>query len=267
MNLLKEKELIPKKPKRFHVIGDCFNCHEDVEYLLTRKKENEEKDEDYGIIFLGNYFSKENHFLEMANYLVALKGVPQLNVVFLRGYNETLLCNYLEDIEGSFLDKRNTKILVSSIEKQLGYPFKQINKHFPKLYMLLMETKTWYDNDLYIFCPGSIRMNHAWKTTQPEEFFVSSNKYMLEGKNLTEKTIIFGHYPSSIFHSLYFKEKRTYDNCVWKSKDGTKYCLNGEGNREEGTGKILALYIDEKDIYSILARVGRKKPTLQGYIA
>lgn len=239
----------------FHVIGDCNNCVEDVIYLLSRRQTQDESHK-YATLFLGNYLAPNEHVLDMVDFLLDLVK-SENNIILLRGYNESLLVSYLkgETLYGTQLS--DCLKFVDVFSHALGFPFEEIEERFEALYLLLTETQTWYENQHYIFVPGYIDLTPSWKKTDIKDFFTQKNE-MITQKNTTGKKVIFGHYPSPRLNASHFLNPSQKDFKMWHDIDFTKYCLNGLPSMDQ-SGKVLGLFIDDKDMYPISSRVGRKK--------
>ncbi|MGM0164937.1 hypothetical protein [Enterococcus sp. DIV1059_2] len=251
--------VLEKKATVLHVIGDSNNCVNEVRYLLARKNEGYQEVDmsQYGIVFLGNYFSGDPGFVEMAKYMLLLRSSDR-KTIFLRGYNETLIVKYLlqEKLNDSEVD--DTMELVDSISRQLGYPLENLQEMNLPLYNLFLETRLWYDNYNFIFCPASINLDAAWKTTSVDRFFLDEQD-MSNKKNHTGKVIVFGHYASSELNRSIGLKQRKHDVAFWQSNDQTKICLNGEP-ASPGSGKVLGMFIHNEETHPLSSRVGRKKP-------
>ena len=257
--------VLEQKATVLHVIGDCNNCVDEVRYLLARKNQGYQEVDmsQYGIVFLGNYFSGDAGFVAMAEYLVLLKSSNR-NTIFLRGYNETLIVKYLlqDNLQDSEVD--DAIALVDSISRQLGYPLENLKEMNINLYNLFMETRLWYDNYNFIFCPASINLDAAWKTTSIDQFFLQQQDMSMK-KNQTGKVIVFGHYAAAELNRSLGLKERKHDVAFWHSNDQSKICLNGQPALP-GTGKVLGMFIHNEETHPLSSRVGRKKPIVDDLV-
>lgn len=231
------------------VFSDCEMMIVEVKKLLADRPENLDEQ----LIFLGNFISKQDGFIEFMDYLLMLKKEGR-KLVFVKGVNEY---NLLEEIHGTrnFIgDDVNRKELISSIEKQLGYTLLQLKIMNPNYYNLLNDAYDYFEDDKHIFTSGGLNFNSYWRETSPVDFHITTDSF-LSSINNTGKTIVFGYECVEKLNNSVFKKP-------WIDKDKKKIGINGN---VKNYGRLIGLSIIEGERYFIGIRHRKTRQKTYAY--
>lgn len=204
-------------------------------------------------VFLGNFVTGHNGFIEFMDYLVMMEENGE-DVVFVRGLNEHNLLEAARATHQYLGEEKDYRALIDGIEKQLGYSLSELQKRRPKFYHLLNNTYTYFENDKHIFVAGGLDLTRPWRESTPEDIYITSDDF-LEKRNNTDKTIVFGNRKVEELNSTVFKKP-------WINEDQQKIGINGD---VRNYGRLIGLSIIEGERYFIGVRHRKRRVKTYAY--
>ncbi len=187
----------------FYLIGDIHGCMDNLENLYGKIR-HEIADNDT-LIFLGDYIDRGPMSYEIIEFLIALYG--KYNTVFLKGNHEDMFLKYMsgESEAQNYFENGGIPTLRSYRKNtgSSGIPFN--HQSFYSNLLLYYEAE-----DFIAVHAGLNPKINSMEEQEEYDMLWIREKFFLSGRKW-EKTIIFGHTPTSVLHGnngdVYFNEK------------------------------------------------------------
>jgi len=187
----------------YYFIGDIHGYYDKL--LSLMKKIEKELHENDVLVFLGDYIDRGGSSYEVIDYLISISKKHQS--VFLKGNHEDMLMRYLkgEDLRDIYLINGGQETINSYRKK--GGVFR-IPAHHSDFYNSLF---LYYEGDDFIAVHAGLDPKINNIDEQNEKDLLWIRDAFFRASKRWEKTVIFGHTPTSLFHKygeVIFDEER-----------------------------------------------------------
>ena len=164
-------------------------------------------DNNYMLVFLGDYIDRGEHTFEVIDYLVELN--KKHNCVFLKGNHEEMFMDYLSGIHENLFICNGGSSTVNSY-KNNGfniYPgVDYMDRHLPPEQISFFQSlKYYYETEKYIFIHAGLLPKNIPLSEQPKDILLWERYDFINSEFNWGKKIIFGHTPNKEILKMYNK--------------------------------------------------------------
>lgn len=185
----------------YYIIGDIHGYLDKLLSLMKVLKSNFQDDDTF--VFLGDYIDRGYHSYEVIEFLISLS--KKANTVFLTGNHEVMLKNYLagDDFHGMFLHNGGRATIES---------YKRNIKKFRLPYtheIFLNNLDNYFEGEDFIAVHAGLNPSVEKIEDQNKQDMIWIREAFFNSSRRWEKTIIFGHTPTTIIHGsepVYFND-------------------------------------------------------------
>lgn len=247
---IKQEHEIITRSENILIVSDTQGMLKETKLLIEERP----KDLKEQIVFLGNFISKDESFIDYMSYLVDL--ISRKDCVFVLGKNEY---NLLECMNGThnyigLLD--DVSALIESVEASCGCALVDLKTVMPDVYRILNTAVKYYETDAYIFTSGGLDLGtDSWRQSPPEALHQTTPDFIVDANN-TAKTIVFGSTPVRHINS-------DEQNRPWINRSQKKIGINGDISNY---GKLIALLVHDTDRCFISIRHQKTRNVAEAYI-
>lgn len=179
---------------KIYAIGDIHGQIYKLRKLIDRLYTNDE----YQIVFLGDYIDRGEYSFEVIEYLIRLS--KRYNCVFLKGNHEEMFMGYLSGINESLFLQNGGYITVQNYEKNgcnIGAEINYIDRHLPSSHLdFFRNLKYYYETEDYIFVHAGLLPKNIPLEEQPREVLLWERYDFIMSEFDWGKKVIFGHTPN-----------------------------------------------------------------------
>ena len=179
---------------KIYAVGDIHGQLHKLRNLMDRLY----MDDNYLLVFLGDYIDRGDYSFEVIEYLIGLNN--KYNCIFLKGNHEEMFIDFLSGIEESlFVINGGRKTIESyknnkyNIDKRTKYTDRRI----PSTHMeFFRKLKTYYQTKDYIFVHAGLLPEDIPLEEQPEDILLWERYDFINSDFDWGKKVIFGHTPN-----------------------------------------------------------------------
>lgn len=193
----------PSRPAMNYFIGDIHGYLDKLLSLMNKIEAELEHGDT--LVFLGDYIDRGGFSFEVIEYLVS--AAKAHNAVFLKGNHEDMLLKYLGggDVRDIYFVNGGEATMASYI-RNCG-SFRLPARHMDFMEKLLL----YYEGEDFIAVHAGLnpKINNMKEQSERDLLWIRESFFRADMK--WEKTVVFGHTPTSLFHrpdSVYIDDKR-----------------------------------------------------------
>ncbi|WP_179194789.1 metallophosphoesterase family protein [Bacillus sp. EAC] len=236
-------------------IGDIHGCFHELEELLKEWNPDTEQ-----LVLLGDLVDRGKNSFDVVRKAMLLE--KEYGAIVLLGNHERMLLDWLEQPEIKqvyYYGQGGLETIHSFFEsditnhKEPDEIARLMKKQFESELNFIENRPLYFEWENTVFVHAGVNLTiDDWKNSTEREFYWIRDEFHY-GENKTNKTIIFGHTPTSILHKMEGK----FD--IWNSPCHTKICIDGGAVY---SGFLHGIKVNKNGIvstHSVLSKSGNGK--------